>query len=96
MGSKSNPGKFDCWAKAEPDEPMFVLLGRDPAAWVVVNFWVALRRELGEGGEKLAEAVDCARAMQRWASEHGKDVHAAAGAYERLLKKQGEILESSS
>jgi hypothetical protein len=33
MGTKSNPGPFDCYAKAEPDEPMFVLLARDPLGW---------------------------------------------------------------
>ncbi|HAW11807.1 MAG TPA: aspartate decarboxylase, partial [Chloroflexi bacterium] len=31
MGTKNNPGKFDCYDDAHPDEPMFVLLGRDPA-----------------------------------------------------------------
>lgn len=29
MGTKNNPGAFDCYANAEPDEPMFVLLARD-------------------------------------------------------------------
>ena len=29
MGTKNNPGKFDCYEHAKPDEPMFVLLGRD-------------------------------------------------------------------
>lgn len=32
MGTKNNPGAFDCYANAEPDEPMFVLLGRDKHA----------------------------------------------------------------
>lgn len=43
MGTKNNPGKFDCYASAEPDEPMFVLLARDPSApWLTVA-WAALR-----------------------------------------------------
>lgn len=29
MGTKNNPGEFDCYANAAPDEPMFILLGRD-------------------------------------------------------------------
>ena len=28
MGTKNNPGRFDCYGNAEPDEPIFVLLGR--------------------------------------------------------------------
>lgn len=30
MGTKSNPTQFDCYANALPDEPMFILLARDP------------------------------------------------------------------
>lgn len=43
MGSKTNPGKFDCYAAALPDEPMFVLLGRDPLAPFLVSIWAAVR-----------------------------------------------------
>lgn len=43
MGTKTNPGKFDCYAKAEPDEPVFVLLGRDPSAGPLVRLWAAIR-----------------------------------------------------
>lgn len=39
MGTKNNPGKFDCYDAALPDEPMFVLLARDP----VVREWVRRR-----------------------------------------------------
>ncbi len=43
MGTKNNPGKFDCYAKAEPDEPMFVLLARDRIAPTLVRIWAAIR-----------------------------------------------------
>lgn len=43
MGTKNNPGKFDCYEKADPDEPMFVLLGRDPMAAHLVSIWSKLR-----------------------------------------------------
>ncbi len=43
MGTKNHPGKFDCYAAAEPDEPMFILLARDPLAAHLVAAWVALR-----------------------------------------------------
>lgn len=37
MGTKNNPGTFDCYANAAPDEPMFVLLGRDKHAPLLVR-----------------------------------------------------------
>ena len=45
MGTKSEPGNFDCYANAEDDEPMFVLLGRDPDAPEAVRGWIRLRAE---------------------------------------------------
>jgi len=53
MGTKNNPGKFDCFAKAEPDEPVFVLLGRDPQAAHLVSIWSKLRA----GDLEAAETV---------------------------------------
>lgn len=79
MGSKNNPGKWDCYANAEPDEPMFVLLGRDPTAALVVEFWHDLKQIMREQGqsessdEKLAEARTCASAMRAWAAANGKE-----------------------
>lgn len=75
MGTKNNPGKFDCYANAEPDEPMFVLLARDPAAPFTIEDWIARRRWLIDQGEKpvsdydmLDEAQRCADAMRAWRS----------------------------
>lgn len=45
MGTKRNPGKYDCYAKAEPDEPMFTLLARDPMAAHLVRIWAGLRAD---------------------------------------------------
>ena len=39
MGTKNNPGEYDGYTKAEPDEPMFVLLARDPLAADQVRDW---------------------------------------------------------
>lgn len=39
MGTKANPGQFDCYTKAKDDEPMFVLLARDPRAPFLVDLW---------------------------------------------------------
>ncbi len=67
MGSKNNPGEFDCYDDAEPDEPMFVLLGRDRHAPAVVEFWARLRDEEGGTEEtKIREALKCANDMREW------------------------------
>ncbi len=68
MGTKNNPGDFDCYANALPDEPMFVLLARDEKAPRAVMQW-ARSRLVAHGGvpdEKYREAVACARAMEVW------------------------------
>lgn len=72
MGTKNNPGKFDCYANAQPDEPMFVLLGRDPAACALVTLWADIREAMGEDPSKIAEARQCASALTRWAIAEGK------------------------
>ena len=72
MSTKNNPGTYDCYAHAAPDEPMFVLLGRDRHAPVLVRLWAALREAEGEDEAKVAEAVRCATDMVRWQSDNGK------------------------
>lgn len=75
MGTKKNPGEFDCYEAAEDDEPMFVLLARDESAPDLVESWARLRklRIAGERPdraerdlEKVNEALECAAAMRRW------------------------------
>ena len=74
MGTKNNPGQFDCYANAAPDEPMFVLLGRDRHAAGLVRLWALLRqRDGGTSDAKIAEALACADAMDAWAKTLGKD-----------------------
>ncbi len=71
MGSKNDPGMFDCYANAEPDEPMFVLLGRDKHAPTLVWLWSVLRELDGENPAKIHEARECVVAMIAWL--HKKD-----------------------
>lgn len=52
MGTKLNPGNFDCYAAAKDDEPMFVLLARDESAPFLVEAWARLH-----GGD-LVGAMD--------------------------------------
>lgn len=72
MGTKNNPGKFDCYANAEPDEPMFILLGRDKHASRLVWEWAELREADGEDPTKVAEARECSLAMVRFRQERQK------------------------
>ena len=65
MGTKNNPGKFDCYAAAGPDEPIFVLLGRDRHAPLLVRLWAILRSGEGEETGKIAEAFQIAEAMEQ-------------------------------
>ncbi len=74
MGTKNNPGSFDCYANAEPDEPMFILLGRDPHAHAAVRKWADDRLAMIRAGQKplddmrmVWEAQDCAAAMEHFA-----------------------------
>ncbi len=79
MSTKNAPGQYDCYAKAEPDEPMFVLLGRDPVAHIVVALWAELRLRMGTDSAQVNEAMSCASAMAEYAAERkGKAVHAAS------------------
>jgi hypothetical protein len=82
MGTKQNPGPFDCYAAAAPDEPMFVLLARDPLAPALVREWARQRSESEGVTVKAREAYNCA------------DGHGSMGgerqAPERLPRMQGD------
>jgi hypothetical protein len=75
MGTNNNPGPFDCYANAEPDEPIFVLLGRDKHAPTLVWLWASLR-ELDdlEDPAKVTEARQCAVDMIEYAHARSRKV----------------------
>lgn len=85
MGSKRNPGQFDCYAAAAPDEPMFVLLGRDRHAAFLTRLWGLLRARDGEDAEKIEEAFACADAMDAHARLVGKNPVALEFIFEPIL-----------
>ena len=74
MGTKNNPGAYDCYQNAAPDEPVFTLRAKDPAAAAAIRFWMKVRYEMkkraGEFDEreqaKQEEAERCAVAMEEW------------------------------
>jgi hypothetical protein len=74
MGTKNKPGKYDCYANAHPDEPMFILLGRDPLAPELVEAWADERESQRGPSEKVDEARACANAMREWQKRGSSDV----------------------
>jgi hypothetical protein len=71
MGTKNNPGNFNCHAAAMPDEPIFVLLGRDPAAPHAIECWVEERERLGkvetdDDRDRIAECRAAQAKMRIW------------------------------
>lgn len=45
MGTKTNPGAFDCHKAAADDEPIFTLRSTDPFAPTLVRLWAAARAQ---------------------------------------------------
>jgi hypothetical protein len=83
MGTKADPTEFDCYAAAEDDEPMFVLLARDATAPDVVRAWADARYArlaMFDGEARVAEVLAdlaqidearrCADQMETWRDEH--------------------------
>ena len=96
MGTKTEPGKYDCQAKAEDDEPVFVLLARDPVAPLIVELWADLRREMGRTeGEQLDEAMQLAKEMEAWALLRRRINSAdAEAAWKRILERADRMSEA--
>jgi hypothetical protein len=73
MATKQNPGPYDFYANALPDEPMFVLLARDPRAPALVEGWAEQRKTDIERGSRpksdmamVHEARACGADMRLW------------------------------
>jgi hypothetical protein len=73
MGTKLQELRDGCFARAMDDEPMFVLLSRDPSAPALVRQWADQRTgEVNAGTrpasdmEQILEARGCADRMEAW------------------------------
>jgi hypothetical protein len=56
-----------CFNLAFDQEHLFVLLARDPAAFVAIRAWITERLRLGRnkpGDEQIREAYECATLME--------------------------------
>ena len=81
MGTKNNPGRFDCYANADPDEPMFIVLGRDAAAPIAIRAWIDQRIASGKNkpdDEQIVEAREIADAMEQYRTQRAARNPAAA------------------
>ena len=74
MGTRLNPGAYDCHEAALDDEPRFALLARDPLAGFLVSIWSSMR--FGD-----LEAVDakCDTMMRRLGPDYEISPDVAAG-----------------
>jgi hypothetical protein len=72
-------GNLDCILKRRPGEPMFVILGRDPDGWRMVQLWAERRADAGGDAEHCVAVMRAAAEMRRYAenpdnaSESGPD-----------------------
>lgn len=71
MGTKLEPDGY--YERAEPDEPMFILLARDASAPALVELWAAERERHGEHAAVVAEARECAERMRVWRDHNRTD-----------------------
>ena len=71
MGTKNNPGPIDCYAKAEPDEPIFILLARDIIGSDTVRAWAYARiAQTGDPRDaKAIQAFEISVAMDEWRND---------------------------
>lgn len=73
MGTKQRPGRYDGYNKALNDEPLFVLLARDPSAPELIELWAKTRKKAMENGTRpksdqtqVDEANATAKEMRTW------------------------------
>jgi hypothetical protein len=58
-----------CLAKAEHDEPLFILRAKDPLAAPLVRQWAQMARNMAQHEPaKADEAIKLAEAMEAWRS----------------------------
>jgi hypothetical protein len=62
----------DCYSRADPDEPLFTLLGRDRHGGALVALWAFMRRKEGEDPAVVADAEEAAEEMYARARSLGR------------------------
>lgn len=96
MGTKLQELRDGCFARAMDDEPMFILLARDPGAPTLVRAWCDQREQEIEQGkrpaadiEQVREARRCADRMEGW--REGNDGAWRQGLFARHEELKGAV-----
>lgn len=81
MRAKDEVAGLGCLGKAEPDEPVFVLLARDAFAPKLVEAWCELVLDAYDGAPptthtqvKIQEARELAEQMLAWQTAHQRKI----------------------
>lgn len=88
MGTKSNPGKFDCYAKAKLNEELFTLLERDEHMPHLVRYWAWLKAGNGERWHEDANIGDLRRKIAALAPERAAKLTEALDCADRAAKNR--------
>lgn len=76
MGTRDNPGEFDCHGRALPDEPLFTVLARDIDYAAVVCEWAYRRlHRIARGEAPFSDVRKVIEALE--SADHGTDWRAA-------------------
>lgn len=73
MGTKKDPGKYDCYGKLKEDEPYFVLRAQDESAPVLVDMWADNAESYGVNRDKIEEARKVADEMRNYRTRKTPD-----------------------
>ena len=63
-----------CLGRCADDEPVFVIVGRDRLAPIVVNHWINLAEAVGSTKAKIGGARRDMAAIREWQDAHGSKV----------------------
>ena len=67
MGTKIEPGEYDCYGKATDDEPIFTLRANDTCAPALVRIWVGMQLRTNDfKTNKCLDALTIAEDMEKW------------------------------
>jgi hypothetical protein len=78
----------------DPDEPVLLLRGADPAAWLAVLTWGCVHEKLGTfPPEQTLGAFWLANSMERYARAHGQDVDRMLAVWVHILNDAASRLQ---
>ena len=71
----------------QPEEPFFVLLGRDPQAPALVDQWAVDRNQMEMGNPKVVQAMQIAELMREW-KEKNRSIGMSKNLYEEKMTQE--------